>query len=149
MYIALMILHILVAFIMVGVILLQSGKGAEIGAAFGGSSQTVFGSRGAGTFLSKMTAVAATIFMITSLSLAILSKQKNYSSTIGLDRPAPSSTAPTPATTPGAAPTSDTATTPAAPASGGPPSNAPAPAQDEHGHDGTTPATPTPAPTKP
>jgi len=94
MYIALMIVHILVAFIMVGVILLQSGKGAEIGAAFGGSSQTVFGSRGAGTFLSKMTAVAATIFMITSLSLAVLSKRLNYSSTIGLDKPISSPSAP-------------------------------------------------------
>ena len=94
MYIALTILHVLVAFIMVGVILLQSGKGAEIGAAFGGSSQTVFGSRGAGTFLSKMTAVAATIFMITSLSLAILSKRLNYSSTIGLDKPISSPSVP-------------------------------------------------------
>jgi preprotein translocase subunit SecG len=94
MYIALVILHILVAFVMVGVILLQSGKGAEIGAAFGGSSQTVFGSRGAGTFLSKMTAVAATIFMLTSLSLAILSKRLNYSSTIGLDKPLSSPAAP-------------------------------------------------------
>ena len=87
MYTALTILHVLVAFIMVGVILLQSGKGAEIGAAFGGSSQTVFGARGANTFLGKLTAVAATIFMVTSLSLAIMSKQRNYSSTIGLDKP--------------------------------------------------------------
>jgi preprotein translocase subunit SecG len=94
MYIALAILHVLVAFIMVGVILLQSGKGAEIGAAFGGSSQTVFGSRGAGTFLSKMTAIAATIFMLTSLSLAILSKRQNFSSTIGLDKPISSPVAP-------------------------------------------------------
>jgi preprotein translocase subunit SecG len=94
MYIALVILHVLVAFIMVGVILLQSGKGAEIGAAFGGSSQTVFGSRGAGTFLSKMTAIAATIFMLTSLSLAILSKRQNFSSTIGLDKPISSPVAP-------------------------------------------------------
>src|SRR6059058_4665975 len=94
MFTALIIVHILVAFIMVGVILLQSGKGAEIGAAFGGSSQTVFGSRGAGTFLSKMTAVAATIFMVTSLSLAILSKKQNYSSTIGLDKPTSSPSSP-------------------------------------------------------
>src|SRR5437899_8480541 len=94
MFTALIILHALVALIMVGVILLQSGKGAEIGAAFGGSSQTVFGSRGAGTFLSKMTAVAATIFMVTSLSLAILSKKQNYSSTIGLDKPVSSPSAP-------------------------------------------------------
>jgi preprotein translocase subunit SecG len=101
MYIALVIVHILVAFLMVGVILLQSGKGAEIGAAFGGSSQTVFGSRGAGTFLSKMTAVAATIFMLTSLSLAILSKRMNTSSTIGLDAPVSSPAAPV---KPGSAP---------------------------------------------
>jgi preprotein translocase subunit SecG len=115
MYIALVILHILVAFIMVGVILLQSGKGAEIGAAFGGSSQTVFGSRGAGTFLSKMTAIAATIFMLTSLSLAILSKRQNFSSTIGLDKPI-SSGAPA-ASPPGvptpAQPMTDSNTTPA------------------------------------
>ena len=101
MYIALVIVHILVAFLMVGVILLQSGKGAEIGAAFGGSSQTVFGSRGAGTFLSKMTAVAAAIFMLTSLSLAILSKRMNTASTIGLDNPVSSPVAPA---TPGSAP---------------------------------------------
>jgi preprotein translocase subunit SecG len=94
MYTALTVLHILVAFIMVGVILLQSGKGAEIGAAFGGSSQTVFGARGASTMLSKLTAIAATIFMVTSLTLAIMSKQKNYSSTIGLDKPAPAQAAP-------------------------------------------------------
>jgi preprotein translocase subunit SecG len=101
-YTILTILHVLVAFVMVGVILLQSGKGAEIGAAFGGSSQTVFGSRGAGTFLSKMTAVAATIFMVTSLVLAILSKQEKYSSTIGLDRP--SSPTETPASSTPASP---------------------------------------------
>ena len=94
MYTALTILHIIVAFIMVGVILLQSGKGAEIGAAFGGSSQTVFGARGASTMLSKLTAITATIFMVTSLTLAIMSKQKNYSSTIGLDKPAPAQAAP-------------------------------------------------------
>src|SRR2546422_2886769 len=79
MFPALITLHVLVAFIMVGVILLQSGKGAEIGAAFGGSSQTIFGARGANTFLGKLTAVSATIFMLTSLSLAIMSKQRNYS----------------------------------------------------------------------
>ncbi len=94
MYTALIILHVLVAFVMVGVILLQSGKGAEIGAAFGGSSQTVFGARGASTFLSKMTAVTATIFMVTSLALAIMSKQQNLSSTIGLDKPVAAPSAP-------------------------------------------------------
>jgi len=76
MYIFLIVIHVLVCFLMVGGILLQSGKGAEIGASFGGSSQTVFGSRGPANFLSKFTVVVATIFMLTSLSLAILS-QKN------------------------------------------------------------------------
>jgi preprotein translocase subunit SecG len=111
MYTALIILHVLVAFVMVGVILLQSGKGAEIGAAFGGSSQTVFGARGASTFLSKMTAVTATIFMVTSLALAIMSKQQNLSSTIGLDKPVAAPAAP-------AAP--DAPATPAAPAPAAP-----------------------------
>ena len=74
-YTFLITLHVFICFMMIGVVLLQSGKGAEIGAAFGGSSQTVFGSRGPGTFLSKATAWAASIFMLTSLSLAILSKQ--------------------------------------------------------------------------
>lgn len=96
MYTVLIILHILVAFVMIGVIMLQSGKGAEIGAAFGGSSQTVFGSRGAGTLLSKVTAVAATIFFMTSMTLAIMSKQRTYSSTIGLDKPAGTPAATTP-----------------------------------------------------
>ncbi len=72
---SLITLHVFICVIMIGVVLLQSGKGAEIGASFGGSSQTVFGSRGPGTFLSKATAWAASIFMLTSLSLAILSKQ--------------------------------------------------------------------------
>ncbi|HHZ82635.1 MAG TPA: preprotein translocase subunit SecG [Nitrospirales bacterium] len=75
MYTFLITLHVFICVIMIGVVLLQSGKGAEIGASFGGSSQTVFGSRGPGTFLSKATAWAASIFMLTSLSLAILSKQ--------------------------------------------------------------------------
>ena len=81
MYTALTILHIIVAFIMVGVILLQSGKGAEIGAAFGGSSQTVFGARGASTMLSRVTAITATVFMVTSLTLAIMSRHSFAAST--------------------------------------------------------------------
>ncbi len=131
MYTALVVLHIIVAFIMVGVILLQSGKGAEIGAAFGGSSQTVFGARGASTMLSKLTAIAATIFMVTSLTLAILSKQKNSSSTIGLDKP-PAAAAP-------ATPASGTA----APAPSQAAPTATDPAKDQH--DAHNPATPAPA----
>jgi preprotein translocase subunit SecG len=76
------IIHIIACFLMIGAILLQSGKGAEIGAAFGGSSQTVFGSRGPANFLSKFTVVVAAVFMVTSLSLAILAKERTFSSTV-------------------------------------------------------------------
>ena len=76
------IIHIIACFLMIGAILLQSGKGAEIGAAFGGSSQTVFGSRGPANFLSKFTVVVAVVFMVTSLSLAILAKERTFSSTV-------------------------------------------------------------------
>lgn len=82
MYTLAVVIHVLVCFLMIASILLQSGKGAEIGAAFGGSSQTVFGSRGPGTFLSKVTVAAAVIFMLTSLGLAILSKERTFSSTV-------------------------------------------------------------------
>ncbi|RMH04007.1 MAG: preprotein translocase subunit SecG [Nitrospirae bacterium] len=82
MYTLTVILHLVVCFLMIAAILLQAGKGAEIGAAFGGSSQTVFGSRGPGTFLSKVTVGAAIIFMLTSLGLAILSKQENVTSSV-------------------------------------------------------------------
>jgi len=67
------VLHVLVCIFLIAVVLLQRGKGAEIGAVFGGGgSSTVFGSRGAGNFLSKITTAAAIVFMITSLSLAYL-----------------------------------------------------------------------------
>lgn len=82
MYTLAVIIHIIVCFLMIASILLQAGKGAEIGAAFGGSSQTVFGSRGPGTFLSKVTIGAAVIFMLTSLGLALLSKERTFSSTV-------------------------------------------------------------------
>lgn len=82
MYTLAVIIHVTVCFMMIAAILLQAGKGAEIGAAFGGSSQTVFGSRGPGTFLSKVTVAAAIIFMLTSLGLAVLSKERTFSSTV-------------------------------------------------------------------
>ncbi|HEU5406746.1 MAG TPA: preprotein translocase subunit SecG [Nitrospira sp.] len=81
-YTLIVVIHVFICFLMIGAILLQSGKGAEIGAAFGGSSQTVFGSRGPANFLSKLTVVVAAVFMVTSLTLAILAKQRNVSSTI-------------------------------------------------------------------
>ncbi len=68
----LLIVHIFVCLVLVMVVLLQTGKGAELGASFGGGgSNTLFGSRGAGTFLSKLTAASAVVFMLTSLFLAL------------------------------------------------------------------------------
>jgi preprotein translocase subunit SecG len=72
----LMALHIMVCLVLIGVVLLQRGKGSDIGAALGGgSSNTVFGSRGAGNFLTKLTSGCAVTFMITSLSLSYLGTQ--------------------------------------------------------------------------
>ena len=70
-------LHVLVAAILIFMVLLQKGKGADIGAAFGGASQTIFGPRGAQSFMAKITTGAAVIFMITSLTLAITSSKKS------------------------------------------------------------------------
>jgi len=73
MTIALTIIHVIVCFFLVIVVLLQSGKAADIAAAFGGmGSQTTFGPRGSATVLSRATTIAAALFMLTSLSLAIL-----------------------------------------------------------------------------
>ena len=108
MYTLLVVIHVLICFLMVGAILLQSGKGAEIGASFGGSNQTVFGSRGPANCLSKFRVAVAAVFMLTSLLLAILAKEQAFSSTvIDLKKKEASQTAPeAPATTP-AAPTTE------------------------------------------
>lgn len=76
MYTLFVILHLIVCLFLIFIILIQSSKGAEMGAAFGGSSQTLFGSRGAATFLSKLTTGAAILFMITSLSLALITVKR-------------------------------------------------------------------------
>ena len=75
----LLVVHILVALGIVGLVLIQHGKGADAGAAFGagaagGVSGTVFGAKGSGNFLSRSTAMLATVFFLTSLSLAYLAK---------------------------------------------------------------------------
>ena len=109
------ILQVLSAFAIVGLVLLQRGKGADAGAGFGaGASGTVFGARGATTGLSRMTAVFAAIFMINSLALAYLgtsaSKQQEAQKTI-LDeaaltqpKPAPAARSATPASVPATPP---------------------------------------------
>jgi len=77
-------IHLIIALILIALVLVQHGKGADAGANFGGggSSQSVFGSSGSATFLSRMTAVVATIFFITSLVLAYIGSQqaKGYQS---------------------------------------------------------------------
>src|SRR5659263_634086 len=77
MYTLIVILHVTVSVALILVILLQTGKGSDIGAVFGGgSSQTLFGSTGPTSFLSKLTAGAAVVFMLTSLFLLLLRQQR-------------------------------------------------------------------------
>jgi preprotein translocase subunit SecG len=71
------VLHVIVCIFLIAVVLLQRGKGAEMGAVFGGgASSTVFGSRGAGNFLTLLTKICAAVFMLTSLSLSYLLTQQ-------------------------------------------------------------------------
>ena len=85
----LIIIHTIVSIALILIILLQTGKGADMGAAFGGgASQTLFGSTGSSTFLGKLTTVAAVVFMLTSLSLAYLSGHRTTNS-IMMDKKAP------------------------------------------------------------
>ena len=69
------ILHVCICVALILIVLLQKGKGAGMGAAFGGSSQTIFGSAGATTLLHKVTTIVAVVFMLTSLGLSLLFSQ--------------------------------------------------------------------------
>lgn len=84
------VLHLLGAIGVVALVLLQQGKGADAGASFGsGASATVFGSQGSSTFLSRVTAILATAFFLTSLGLAFFANQKaDVLSQVGLPAPA-------------------------------------------------------------
>ena len=97
----LVVVHLLLAIGLVGLILIQHGKGADMGAAFGsGASATVFGSRGASNFLSRATAILATLFFVTSLALAWFAMQTREPETLmqgvapALEQPAPESDLP-------------------------------------------------------
>jgi preprotein translocase subunit SecG len=83
-YISILLIHILVCIFLIIVVLLQSGKAADLAGAFGGmGSQTAFGPRGSATLLSKATTISAVLFMITSLSLSILAtRNAGLSSTV-------------------------------------------------------------------
>lgn len=70
--------HLIIALIIIGLVMLQQGKGAEMGASFGaGASQTLFGATGTGNFFAKLTAIFATAFFVTSFSLAIIAKKQS------------------------------------------------------------------------
>ena len=95
MVILLTIIHVIVCLFLIIVVLLQSGKAADLAGAFGGmGSQTAFGPRGAATGLSKATTVAAGLFMVTSLSLSIMASRNSGSVSTVLDKPV--QTLPTP-----------------------------------------------------
>lgn len=111
MIIALTVLHVLMCLAIIAIVLLQAGKGADIGSAFGGAgSQAVFGSMGTPTVLGKITAVVAVIFTITSFSLALIGGERSASSVVREPAPAPTApapaapSAPAPATAPAPAP---------------------------------------------
>lgn len=75
---ALLIIHVLLALTVIALVLLQHGKGADAGAAFGsGASATVFGARGSGSFLTRMTTLCAALFFVTSLGLAVMAAHRS------------------------------------------------------------------------
>jgi preprotein translocase subunit SecG len=129
----LIVLHIAVSLVLILVVLLQTGKRADLAGAFGGGgSQTAFGARGAATFLSKATTISAVVFMITSIWLGVRFGTESGSSVVqdtGAP-PAPSAPAPVPASPPTGIPVAPPAEAPPAnPAPGTEPAQKPAPAQ--------------------
>jgi preprotein translocase subunit SecG len=114
MFIVVTIVHVIACLFLIGVVLLQQGKGADMGAVFGGSSSTIFGSSGAGNFLTRLTTIMAVVFMLTSLTLTYTGARR-ISSTV-FDS-APLQEAPP-------------LEVPAQPQAGGAPAQAPAPAPE-------------------
>ena len=97
MTLAISIVHILVCLLLILIVLLQTGRGADLGAAFGGgSSQTLFGSSGPGGFLTKITTAVAVIFMATSIGLAYFSSHRSTGSVVKDTQPAKTAPAPPP-----------------------------------------------------
>ncbi len=126
MYIAVLIVHILVCLFLIVVVLLQSGKAADLAGAFGGmGSQTAFGPRGSATLLSKATTVSAVLFMVTSLTLSILAtRNAGLGSTVLQTAPAQTQSQPAKPAAPAQAPSSGGQTFPLPPVG----QQAPAPA---------------------
>jgi preprotein translocase subunit SecG len=140
-YYLVLILHLIACFFLIAVVLLQQGKGQDLASAFGGGgTQAAFGPRGSATLLSRVTTGLAAVFMITSISLAVLKqKQASVLDTIPVTASPTPATGPTDilglpvkptvspaATTPATDPTSSPATTPSASPTGSPAAAAPA-----------------------
>jgi preprotein translocase subunit SecG len=101
MFTLIVVIHVLVCLIIIGMVLLQAGKGADIGSAFGGSgSQAVFGSMGTPTVLGKITSVVAVVFLMTSFSLAVLSHHRSSTTIMPASAPAGPSAPAAPAAAP-------------------------------------------------
>ena len=131
------VVHVLLAASIIGLVLIQRGKGADAGAGFGaGASGTVFGARGSGSFLSRTTAILATLFFVTSLGLSYLFAQSTAPTSV-VDRVQPGQSVPATVPAPASPPASPPAgLLPSVPASAPPaateepaPTPAPAPAQ--------------------
>lgn len=121
-YYALLVLHIVACFFLIGVVLLQQGKNQDLASAFGGGgTQTAFGPRGSANVLSRATTILAGLFMVTSLSLTVLRPRESSV----LDK-LPASTAPASSSAPAAS--QPAASTAPAPAESVPATSAPAPA---------------------
>ena len=108
------VVHVLACLFLAVVVLLQTGKGSDAGAVFGGSSQTIFGSSGAGNFLTKLTTATAIIFMLTSLTLtygAAKQTSKSLFDNAPTSAPAPAAPETPPAVQTGASPEGQTAAT--------------------------------------
>ena len=104
------IVHVLVCLFLIGIVLLQHGKGADIGATFGGSSQSLFGSEGPVPLLNKITTFSAIIFMGTSVTLAYLSANRSTGTVMSEVPTAPvEQTVPAPQTAPVTVPMPDEA----------------------------------------
>jgi len=109
-----LVVHVIAALGVIGLVLLQHGKGADVGAAFGsGASGSVFGSAGSANFLSRATAILAVIFFLTSLGLTYFSTRKGDQAGVMKSQPAPAKSMPADVPVPGAP------AVPAAPADSG------------------------------
>ncbi len=123
MIIVITIIHVIVSIGLILVVLLQTGKGAEVGAVFGGSSATIFGSSGAGNFLTKLTSGMAIVFMFTSLALGYFAGRKPSATIFDNRAPVTAPAAPAQPSTPASEPKATAPSAPQAP----PPQNSKSP----------------------